>query len=101
MTDYDKKLQWSLLLTRLSVFLVMFIWTIDKFVNPAHAAKIFEIFYYMSGFGPAAMCAAGVVEIIILLLLLAGYGGNYAYGAVLVFHAVSTLSSFRQYLGSL
>jgi hypothetical protein len=37
MADHDKRLQWSLLLLRLTVFLVMFMWTIDKFVNPGHA----------------------------------------------------------------
>lgn len=98
MTDHDKKLQLSLLLLRSTVFLVMFMWTIDKFLNPGHAAKVYEKFYYIAGMGPVVMYAIGAIEIIILLLFLAGYKKKYTYGAVLAFHAVSTLSSFKQYL---
>ncbi len=44
------------------------------------------------------MYAIGGLEMIILLLFLAGYKKKYTYGAVLLFHTVSTLSSFKQYL---
>lgn len=98
MTNQDKKLQVSLLLLRLTVFLVMFMWTIDKFINPGHAAKVYESFYYIDGLESVVMYALGSIEIIILLLFLAGYKKTFTYGAVLVFHAVSTLSSFKQYL---
>ena len=98
MTNQDKKLQVSLLLLRLTVFLVMFMWTIDKFINPGHAAKVYESFYYIAGLESVVMYALGSIEIIILLLFLAGYKKTFTYGAVLVFHAVSTLSSFKQYL---
>lgn len=96
--DEDKKLQWSLLFLRLSVFLVMFMWTIDKFINPGHAAKVYEKFYYIAGLGDVVMYAIGAIEIIVLLLFLAGYKKIYTYTAVLLLHAVSTLSSFNQYL---
>ena len=98
MTDHDKKLQLSLLFLRLTVFLVMFMWTIDKFINPGHAAKVYESFYYIAGLESVVMYSIGVIEIIILLLFLVGYKKKYTYGAVLVFHTVSTLSSFKQYL---
>ena len=98
MTDHDKRLQLSLLLLRLSVFLVMFMWTIDKFINPGHAASVYEKFYYIQGLDSAVMYALGGIEIILLLLFLAGYQKKYTYGAVLILHAVSTLSSFKQYL---
>ena len=98
MTDYDKKLQLSLLFLRVTVFLVMFMWTIDKFVNPGHAAKVYESFYYIAGLESSVMYVIGAIEMIILLLFLAGYKKKFAYGAVLILHAVSTLSSFNQYL---
>jgi len=98
MEDHDTKLQLSLLFLRLTVFLVMFMWTIDKFINPAHAAKVYEKFYYIAGLESVVIYAIGVVEISILLLFLVGYRKKYTYGAVLAFHAVSTLSSFKQYL---
>ncbi len=98
MTEHDTKLQFSLLFLRLTVFLVMFMWTIDKFINPGHAAKVYEKFYYIGGLEPVVMYAIGVIEIIILLLFLLGYKKKYTYGAVLVFHTASTLSSFGQYI---
>jgi len=97
-TDGDGKLQLSLLLLRLGVFLVMFMWTIDKFINPGHASKVYEKFYYIAGMESVVMYVIGAIEIIILLMFLAGYMKKYTYGAVLIFHAVSTLSSFKQYL---
>ncbi|MGB5443164.1 MAG: hypothetical protein WBN57_11180 [Gammaproteobacteria bacterium] len=98
MKDQDKRLEVSLLLLRMSVFLVMFMWTIDKFINPGHAAKVYESFYYIAGLESAVMYVIGALEIILLLLFLAGYKKKYTYAAVLLFHAVSTLSSFKQYL---
>ena len=42
--DVRNRLQWSLFALRLGVFIVMFIWTLDKFVNPGHSIAIFEKF---------------------------------------------------------
>ena len=98
MTDTDKKLEITLLLLRLSVFLVMFMWTMDKFINPGHAAKVYEKFYYIAGLEAVVMYATGALEIILLIMFLAGYKKKYVYGAVLALHTVSTLSSFKQYL---
>jgi len=98
MKDQNENLQFSLLFLRLTVFLVMFMWNIDKFINPGHAAKVFEKFYHISGLEVVVMYAIGAIEIVILLLFLAGYKKKYTYGAVLALHGVSTLSSFKQYL---
>ena len=98
MTAQNNKLQLSLLLLRLSVFLVMFMQTIDKFINPEHAAKVFASFYNISGLEVVVKFAIGVIELIILLLFLVGYKKKYTYGALLALHAVSTLFSFKQYL---
>ena len=94
----DRKLELSLLLMRLTVFLVMLMWTVDKFINPGHAAKVYEKFYYIAGLGPGVMYAIGAIEIVILLMFVLGFAKTFSYGAVLVFHAISTLSSFNQYL---
>jgi putative oxidoreductase len=98
MTEHEKKLQLSLLLLRVTVFLVMFMWTIDKFMNPGHAAKVYESFYTIAGVESVVMYAIGAIEMVLLLLFLVGYKKKYTYGAVLILHAVSTLSSFNQYL---
>ncbi|MFD1009613.1 hypothetical protein [Oceanisphaera ostreae] len=39
--DVQQRLQWSLLFLRLGVFIVMIMWTLDKFINPEHSALIF------------------------------------------------------------
>jgi putative oxidoreductase len=98
MTEQEKKLQLSLLFIRLAIFLVMFMWTIDKFINPGHAAKVYESFYLIAGLESVVMYAIGTIEIILLLLFVAGYKKKITYGVVLALHAVSTLSSFKQYL---
>ncbi len=43
----EEKLRLSLLLLRLGVFAVKFIWTLDKFINPDHAIGIFKRFYFL------------------------------------------------------
>jgi putative oxidoreductase len=87
----------ALLVLRLTVFLVMLIWTIDKFVRPVHAASVYEHFYFLRGLGPIVIYTIGVVELLILLGFVIGFAPRMTYGLVLLFHAVSTLSSFRQY----
>ena len=95
--DVNNRLPLSLLLLRLGVFIVMFMWTLDKFVNPEHAAKVFESFYFMGGLGSSVMYAVGAVEVAIIVGFLLGYRKKYTYGAVLILHAISTLSSMKLY----
>lgn len=52
----------------------------------------------MAGLESVVMYAIGAVEMVLLLLFLTGYKKTFTYGAVLILHAVSTLSSFNQYL---
>ncbi|UCE86855.1 MAG: hypothetical protein JSU66_03725 [Deltaproteobacteria bacterium] len=87
-----------LLTLRLSVFLVMLMWTLDKIVNPAHAARVYENFYAIGGLGRNAFLAIGAAELVLLLAFVVGYRKRITYGAVLAFHAISTLSSYKQYL---
>ena len=99
MISQNKSLPIALFGLRISVFLVMFMWTIDKFINPAHAGKIYEKFYFITGLeGSVMLIILGVVELIILTAFLAGLYKKFSYGFVLVIHAISTLSSFKQYL---
>jgi hypothetical protein len=88
----------ALLALRLGVFVVMLMWTLDKFVNTAHATRIFENFYGLDDIGPAVMMAVGAAELVLVLAFVAGIQKRLTYGAVLVLHAGSTFSSYRQYL---
>jgi putative oxidoreductase len=88
----------ALFLLRVSVFVVMLVWTLDKLVHPDHAAGVFEAFYFLPGLGPTTLRLVGFAELLLILGFVAGLARRFTYGAVLVLHGVSTLSSFRQYL---
>ena len=94
----ERRLSLSLLSLRWTVFVAMSMWTLDKFVNPVHASGVFENFYGLPGLGAAPMLAIAVGEGLLLLAFVAGLARTWTYGLVLLLHAVSTLSSFGQYL---
>ena len=93
MTD-KSRIQWALLLLRLGVFIVMFVWTLDKFINPEHAAKVYEHFYFMD-VELSMMTILGVVEMVIILAFVAGLYKRFTYGFVMIVHGISTLSSWK------
>lgn len=93
-----KRLQVSLFLLRIGVFIVMFMWTLDKFLFPGHAQKVFQRFYFISGMDNLATYAIAAVEMVILAGFLFGIKKRFTYGAVLAFHSVSTFASYQMYL---
>lgn len=92
------RLTWSLLLLRLGVFIVMLMWTLDKFVQPEHSARVFEGFYGLGGFSTEIFYVIGALELALILAFVAGLWKRVTYGLVLLLHGVSTLSSYNQYL---
>lgn len=94
----DKRIQTALFLLRLSVFIVMLVWTLDKFINPEHAARVFEHFYLLSDISPLVLKIVGGLELLIIFAFVAGYQKTLSYGFVLVLHAISTLASYKMYL---
>jgi uncharacterized membrane protein YfcA len=94
----DKNLTRSLFALRITVALAMLVWNLDKFINPQHAAKVFEGFYRLGGLGSGVMYAIGAVEMVIVVAFLLGFMKRFSYGTVLVLHAISTFSSYKQYM---
>jgi putative oxidoreductase len=94
----NQRLEVSLLALRLGVFLVMLVWTIDKFVRPEHTAKVFENFYFMQDLSYRIIYFIGIVQLIFILGFLIGFMKRFTYGIVLLLHGISTFSSFKQYL---
>lgn len=88
----------ALLLLRLGVFIVILMWTLDKFVNPAHSAGVFENFYGLSGWGPTVFMIIGALELVLLIGFVIGFQKRITYGLVFLIHAVSTISTWKQYL---
>ena len=97
MRTVNRRIPVALLLLRLSVFLVMLMWTLDKFVKPEHAAAVFAKFYFISGLSHPIVYGIGVVQLTIIVGFLLGFQKRFTYGAVLVLHSISTFSSFKQY----
>ncbi len=95
---HKDRLPLVLLLIRLSVFLVMLVWTLDKVVNPDHAGRVYEKFYFIPGMGPTALSIVAGLELLLILGFVIGFAKRFTYGAMLLFHAVSTLSSYAMYL---
>ena len=91
------RLPLALFFLRLGVFVVFFIWTIDKLWRPEHVASIFERYYYLSGLGRQAAYLIGTFEMLLILGFLFGLAKRYTYGAVLLLHAISTLAAFAKY----
>jgi len=93
-----KGLPLVLFLLRLGVFVVMFMWTLDKFVRPMHAAKVYENFYFIRGLGTEVAYGIGILELLLLFGFLTGVRKRFTYGAVFLLHAISTFSAYKQYL---
>lgn len=93
----SSKLTFALFFTRVSILLVLLMWTVDKFLNPAHTAQVFESFYGMPGTGATLVAAIGAAELLLLVLFFLGIKKTFSYGAVLVIHGVSTLAAFGKY----
>lgn len=83
---------------RYGVFLVMLMWTLDKFINPSHASGVFKNFYGISGLGETILFAIAAGELLLIIGFVLGTFKTFTYGSVLVLHGISTLSSYAQYM---
>lgn len=97
MKDHDRIAN-ALLFLRLGVFIVILMWTLDKFINPGHSAGVFENFYGLSGWGPTVFMILGALELVLLIGFVIGYMKTLTYGFILVIHAISTISTWKQLL---
>ncbi|GAB2198101.1 hypothetical protein [Sessilibacter sp. MAH4] len=92
-----KSLKLSLLLLRVGVFIVFFMWTIDKFINPEHSARVFAKFYYFQGLATELVYVIGLLQAAVVLAFLLGIMKKYSYGIIFLMHLASTLVSFEHY----
>ena len=76
----------------------MAVWAIDKLLDPQHTNLIFQHFYGLHGMGEGVARTLGVFEVALLIAFVAGIWKRWTYGVVLLLHAVSTFSSFHEYL---
>lgn len=97
-TQEVKHLKLSLLLLRLGVFVVFFVWTMDKFFNPEHTAIVFSKFYFIDNLSIGVAYVVGVIQLLVVFAFLLGIMKQYSYGLLLVMHLISTLTPFAKYL---
>lgn len=97
-SELQNRLQWSLFSLRLGVFIVMLMWTLDKFINPGHSSRIFEHFYGISGLTDILAYILGALQLILVLAFMAGVKKRITYGLIFILHGLSTLSSYNQYI---
>lgn len=94
----EKPLARSLLVLRLGVFIVMLMWTLDKFVNPAHTDKVLNGFYGIDWLSNNLSYIIGAVELLLILAFVTGLWRRWTYGSILLLHSLSTFSPYKQYM---
>ncbi|MEQ8387589.1 MAG: DoxX protein [Alphaproteobacteria bacterium] len=91
MTD-ERRLEISLAIMRLTMAAFFLVWTLEKFVAPESTQGIFSHFY-MTEISVSTVYIAGAVQLLLVLGFLLGIWKLATYGAILVMHGVSTLST--------
>lgn len=94
----NKNLELSLFSLRFGVFIVMIMWTIDKFVHPGHAARVFKTFYMIESLSVNASYAIGAIQLVIVVGFLLGIYKKFTYGSLLILHGISTASTWQMYI---
>ncbi|NNJ92371.1 MAG: hypothetical protein HKP55_11910 [Gammaproteobacteria bacterium] len=87
----------SLLFLRIGVFIVFFMWTLDKFINPGHASAVFSKFYFYDGLSVSLAYGIGAIQFLIIFFFLLGIKKQLSYGLVFCMHLISTLTSYEKY----
>jgi putative oxidoreductase len=95
---YRKNIQICLFLLRITVFIVMFAWTVDKFVDPGHSINILQYFYFIDGASEIIVKIIGGAEMLLIFAFVAGLWKKYTYGLILLFHGLTTFASWKAYI---
>lgn len=98
MKNQTQQLRLALFILRVSVFIVMAMWSLDKLISPEHAAAVFGNFYGIGGMTSGVLLLIGLVQLVLEVAFVLGLWRVWTYGYVMVAHGISTLSSWRQYL---
>jgi len=95
--NFEKKLAISLFSMRVTVFIVMLMWTIDKLIRPEHASAVYEKFYGISGVMEYLMQGIGLLELLLLVGFVLGLWKSFTYLIVFIIHTISTFSTVGAY----
>lgn len=93
----EKREEIALLVLRLALGIFLLVWSLQKIVDSGHAVRIFS-FYYKTPISEGAAVTIGAIEAALSLLIVSGAWKRYTYGAGLVLHLTSTLSSWKKFM---
>ncbi len=93
-----KPLPICLLLLRLSVFIVVLLWAIDKFLRPTLAANLYQHDYHAPFMPTMIIYIIGAFQVLLASCFVIGLKKNITYGLVLVGMAIYILFVYRHYL---
>lgn len=96
--NVQQRLPLALFFLRLGVFIVMLMWTLDKFVKPEHAAGIFKRFYFISDISQPVLLIMASLQFVVVIAFVVGFKKRISYAIIFAMHAVSTIASFNKYL---
>ncbi len=94
----EARLAWSLFGLRIGVFVVLLMWTFNKFLNVDRTAAVFRVFYGVDGLNATASYGIGALQAAVILAFLIGFQKRWATAIVFVMHLVSTVTSYARYL---
>lgn len=92
-----ERLRVALLLLRLGVFVVFFMWALSKLLTPDRTVAVFNKFYFYDGLSIDIAYLLGIVQLLIVCCFVLGIKKRFSYAAVFLMHLVSTLSSYKMY----
>ncbi|MBD3275980.1 MAG: DoxX family membrane protein [Candidatus Marinimicrobia bacterium] len=85
----------SILLLRVSIGLLLVFWGLDKLVNTEHAMAVSDTFY-LGLFSQAVLLKIfGVVETLIGIVIILGIWRKYSYPLMILMNAVSALGVWK------
>lgn len=86
-------LRLSLLLIRVTFGLFLLAWAANKIVNAEGTISIFARFYNLEGLGATSALVLGGLQVALCLCIIAGLFKTVTYGAGVLIHSISTLST--------
>lgn len=93
-----KPLGLSLLILRISIFIVLLLWAIDKFFNPQAEAGLFERMYHLPMLSVFAMYAIGAFQILLATCFVIGLKKAVTYALVFIGNAIYVIAAYPFYM---
>ncbi len=91
----QRKLALAIAILRISLGGFLLLWGLEKFFLPQSTVGIWEHFYLMK-IGETMPYIIGALETVLAVAIMVGFMRTWSYGLGLAFHAISTLSSWKQ-----